>query len=91
MPAQQPTEPRSALGVGKRRLQAVERLLPVARPRQCDGLEDRPRALAWGADIATAEGQSLGLPLQYGGPWAGLMACKAEAPVSFRRSTRGRH
>ena len=33
---------------------------------------------AWGADIATAEGQPLGLPLQYGGPWAGLMACKLE-------------
>jgi glycine dehydrogenase subunit 1 len=33
---------------------------------------------AWGADIATAEGQPLGLPLQYGGPWAGLMACKSE-------------
>src|SRR3984893_18474455 len=33
---------------------------------------------AWGADIATAEGQSLGLPLQYGGPWAGLMASKPE-------------
>jgi glycine dehydrogenase subunit 1 len=32
----------------------------------------------WGADIATAEGQPLGLPLQYGGPWAGLMACKSE-------------
>lgn len=33
---------------------------------------------AVGADIATAEGQSLGLPLQYGGPWAGLMACRPE-------------
>lgn len=32
----------------------------------------------WGADIATAEGQPLGLPLQFGGPWAGLMACKTE-------------
>ena len=32
----------------------------------------------WGADIATAEGQSLGLPLQFGGPWAGLMGCKPE-------------
>ena len=33
---------------------------------------------AWGADIATAEGQSLGLPLQFGGPWAGLMACRSD-------------
>ncbi|HLY66173.1 MAG TPA: hypothetical protein VKU60_11620, partial [Chloroflexota bacterium] len=33
---------------------------------------------AWGADIAVAEGQPLGLPLQYGGPWAGLMACRPE-------------
>jgi glycine dehydrogenase subunit 1 len=33
---------------------------------------------AWGADIAIAEGQPLGLPLQYGGPWAGLMACRGE-------------
>jgi glycine dehydrogenase subunit 1 len=31
----------------------------------------------WGADIGVAEGQPLGLPLQFGGPWAGLMACRA--------------
>ncbi|MBI4493728.1 MAG: aminomethyl-transferring glycine dehydrogenase subunit GcvPA [Chloroflexi bacterium] len=33
---------------------------------------------AWGADIAVAEGQALGVPLQFGGPWAGLMACRQE-------------
>ncbi|MFN8521997.1 MAG: aminomethyl-transferring glycine dehydrogenase subunit GcvPA [Chloroflexota bacterium] len=33
---------------------------------------------AWGADIAIAEGQGLGLPLSYGGPWVGMMACKQE-------------
>ena len=47
----------------------------VADPT-CLGILKSPGA--WGADIATAEGQPLGLPLQFGGPWAGLMGCKTE-------------
>lgn len=41
-------------------------------PLAC-GLIKRPGD--WGADIAVAEGQALGIPLSYGGPYVGLMAC----------------
>ncbi len=48
------------------------------------GLLKNPAAL--GADIAVGEGQSLGVPMQYGGPYLGLFACRQE----FLRKTPGR-
>lgn len=33
---------------------------------------------AWGADVAVGDGQPLGIPLCYGGPYVGFMACRKD-------------
>lgn len=67
-------------------LERLDRLIPAIRatkalaivatdPLSC-GMFKSPGA--FGADLVVGEGQSLGIPLQYGGPYLGLLAGRAK-------------
>ena len=53
---------------------AVGALVIVAMDPMSAGILKRPGDL--GADVAVAEGQSLGTPMLFGGPYLGILACR---------------
>jgi glycine dehydrogenase subunit 1 len=51
-------------------------LMVVAFDPVCAGVLRSPGE--WGADVVVGEGQALGMPLGFGGPYLGLFACRSE-------------
>jgi glycine dehydrogenase subunit 1 len=76
-------EPMREIGEAVRRTGAV---FVASFDPVCAGLLKRPGD--YGADIAVAEGQGLGVPLGFGGPYLGILACRNE--TAYLRKIPGR-
>lgn len=55
------------------KIHAAKALLAVTAPASVLGVLRSPAE--WGADIAAGDAQSMGMPLNYGGPYLGYMCC----------------
>jgi glycine dehydrogenase subunit 1 len=64
------------LGEARARCDRSGALLIVAFDPVCAGILRSPGD--WGADIVVGEGQALGMPLGFGGPYLGLFACSMD-------------